>query len=73
MNEALMKLDARLEDLAQRMAQRTSDPNERPTWLHWSDVEVLREARKMLDDQHQQIAHMRQAVSVALNAVMAAK
>jgi hypothetical protein len=33
-----------LKDLLARLEQTLNDPESKPTWLHWSDVEVLNQA-----------------------------
>lgn len=69
MDDALAHLLDRLQDLEQRISIRTSDPNERPVWVHWSDAQILNRAIEALKSQNGQIVRVRDALGIALQEV----
>ena len=62
MSDDFIRSIRQLDELIDRIDRHVNAENERPTWLHWSDVEVLRETRRRLVDGHVSLVHLQGAL-----------
>ena len=57
-----LTLQEKLMDLSRRLATATNDPDQRPTWLHWSDAWLLRDAISHIENIERQLKMVQSAV-----------